>query len=119
MFSLRSSSHGELMLLRLAFLLSAIVLSSAELTAQYAVLPSPDHDFGAVKQGQKLTHTFTIRNSTASPMRIERIELSEHGITTRFKPEIAPGSDGQVMLEWDTSRANGEAEAIAVVRFWG
>src|SRR5688572_20224473 len=87
--------------------------------AQHTVLPSADHDFGTVKQGQKLTHTFTIRNAGTSPLRIERIELSARGITTRFRPDIQPGEEGRISLEWDTSSANGETEATALVRLSG
>jgi len=84
---------------------------------QGAVSPSLDHDFGIVKQGQRLTYTFAIPNMGASSLRIDRIDFSEPGITARFGPDIPPGRQGQVKLEWDTTKANGETEATAVVRF--
>jgi hypothetical protein len=115
MFSLKFLFHGGFMSLRVASVLCFVILNSVELTAQFPVLPTPDHDFGAVKQGERLMHTFTIRNTTTSLMRIDRIDLSVQGITTRFKPDIPPGADAQVTLEWDTVRANGDAEAIAMV----
>ena len=72
-------------------LVCLMLLSWTAATGQRAVLLSSDHDFGIVKQGQKLTHTFAIRNTSASALRIDRIDLSAQGITTRFKPDIPPG----------------------------
>ena len=83
--------------------------------APRAVVPQPDHDFGSVKQGDRLVHAFTIRNEGVSPLTILRIDLSVPGTKTRFKKTIAPGESGQITMEWDTSNVQGEFEAAAVV----
>jgi hypothetical protein len=101
---------------RFATLLVALLWNWAAATAQHTVLPSWNHDFGIVMQGQRLTHKFAIPNAGTSPLRIDRIDLSVQGITTRFLADIPPGGEGRVVLEWDTSQANGEAEATATVR---
>jgi len=100
----------------LVLLLFGMQLSSLALAqSPRAVLPSGNHDFGTVKQGQRLTHVLSIRNTGSAPLRIERIELDAPGITTRFKPDVPPGGEGTITLEWDTTQANGEAQAIAEI----
>jgi hypothetical protein len=100
---------------RVASLLCLLFLSSVKLAAQFVVLPSPNHDFGTVKQGARLEHTFTLRNGTPSSVQIDRIDFSAKGITTRFKPAIRHGAETEISLAWDTTQANGNVEVTALV----
>src|SRR5262245_17033358 len=49
-----------------------------------AVIPAPTHDFGEVKQGERLTHTFVIRNDGGAPLEIQRIDFSVPGVRIAF-----------------------------------
>jgi Protein of unknown function (DUF1573) len=75
------------------------------------------HDFGAVTQAEKVVHAFTVRNDGAAPLGIERVDLSEAGMTARFARVIPPGAEGQVRIEWQTGLLAGEVEAEAIVHF--
>lgn len=39
-------------------------------------VPSPTHDFGQVRQGEVLEHSFTIRNHGHEPLRIQNVRTT-------------------------------------------
>src|SRR5207248_8130681 len=75
------------------------------------------YDFGTVKQGSKIAHAFTVKNSTAMPLTIRSIELSMPGMHARFVAVVAPSSEGKITLDWDTSHISGEMHEEATVLF--
>ena len=75
------------------------------------------HDFGTVTQAEKVVHAFTLRNDGAAPLTIERVELSDAGMTARFERVIPSGAAGQIRIEWLTGQLAGKVEAEAVVHF--
>lgn len=79
------------------------------------VVPERTYTFGTVKQGETITHTFVIQNTGAAPLKIARMELSEQGITTRMKPVIFPGEEGQITVRWDTGRLKGDVSGEVVL----
>lgn len=79
------------------------------------VSSEPVHDFGTVKQGEKVVHTFVLRNEGASPVSIQRVEFSAPGMTTRFNPTVPPGQQVSLIIAWDTSGAKGKVKGEAVV----
>ena len=95
-------------------LLSAFLVSVS--AAQQTLAPITDHDFGVVKQGQKLVHTFTIRGAGDVLLRIDRVEASLPGMSARFQPVIPPGGEGRITVEWNTAEAAGALEATVLVR---
>ncbi|MGM0452011.1 MAG: DUF1573 domain-containing protein [Thermodesulfobacteriota bacterium] len=60
----------------LAVLITAMGAQSAfgESAAPLAVIESPTHDFGAVYAGEKILHTFEIRNEGDAPLKIEKVK---------------------------------------------
>jgi Protein of unknown function (DUF1573) len=76
-------------------------------------------DFGGVKQGERIVHTFYIKNALAVPIKIAHIDLSAPGMTTRAKPVIDPGETGEIEIAWNTSRVVQEVAAKATVHFVG
>jgi len=73
------------------------------------------HDFGAVDQGSTLNHQFQIRNGGATPLAITGVTLSVAGMTAKVKPEIAPGAEETLTVEWNTAGVKGAVEGTAVV----
>lgn len=82
-----------------------------------AVFSEPQHEFGAVKQGEKLLHHFAFRNETAVPLSIERVELLQPGMSSRFKRTIPAGAQGAITVAWDTRQMNGAVKGEALVHF--
>jgi len=81
------------------------------------VVREESHNFGSTKQGDTVTHTFVIRNAGDKPVRIERMELSDPGMSARGNSLIAPGSDGTITVRWDTSRVKGKLSGEVVLHF--
>src|SRR5437899_11861100 len=85
--------------------------------APHAVLTPETHDFGTVKQGARVVHDFTVRNTGNAPLRLERADLSLPGMRARFKPDVPPGGEGTVTVEWVTDRVVGAVEGEAHIRW--
>ena len=105
-------------MLRIALLLGLLsVCATAQIESRQTLFPETAYDFGTVKQGTKIAHGFTIKNSNAVPLIIQGLEFSMPGMTARFVPLIAPGLDRSIAIEWDTSHIAGEIEGQAIVHF--
>jgi hypothetical protein len=105
-------------MLRIALLLGLLsICATAQIGSPQTLFLEPAYDFGTVKQGTKITHGFTIKNSNAVPLVVQGLEYSMPGMTARFAPLIAPGLDRSIAIEWDTSHIAGEIEGQAIVHF--
>ena len=109
--------RATLLTLLLSLIGAAVVNGSlhAQAGSPQASVPAPSHDFGTVRRGEPLTHTFAVLNEGTAPLTILRIEMTVPGTKTRFRKTIPPGESGQIAMEWDTSTLQGEFEAEAVV----
>ena len=65
-------------------------------------------DFGTVSAGRVLTHIFRYKNAGDKPLLICRTDVS-CGCTVPHYPEeaIAPGNDGELMVEFNTAGKTG------------
>jgi hypothetical protein len=105
------------------YLIAALLLLSVhhrEINAQESsqvFLFESVHTFGTIIQGKTITHTFAIRNTSAVPLKIARIELSQLGMTARANPVILPEQEGKVTAKWDTHRVKGELTGEVAVYF--
>src|SRR5262245_14986212 len=97
------------------FAAAVLDISSAESSPSLSSARS--HDFGLVKEGEKVVHVFTVRNETEAPLKIRAVDLSEPGMKAKFNPVIPPGREGNITMEWDTAHRKGQLEAEAIVRF--
>jgi hypothetical protein len=104
---------------RILFILVLLCPCVAAQTAvsQAIITPEAAYDFGTIRQGSKVSHGFTVKNSTAAPLTIQSIELSMPGMHARFVPLLAPSSEGKITVEWDTSHVTGEMDGVATVLF--
>lgn len=107
----------------IAYLIAALFLLSVqhrEINAQESskvFLFESIHTFGTVIQGKTITHTFAIRNTSAVPLKIARMELSQLGMTARVTPVILPEQEGKVTVKWDTHRVKGDLTGEVAVYF--
>jgi len=77
--------------------------------------PETAYDFGTVRQGSRVVHRFAVKNSTTTPVTIKGVQFSIPGMNARFKPVVAPGVEGAITVEWDTSHLSGEIDGQASV----
>src|SRR6266700_2147634 len=106
-------------MIRVLIVLGLLSLCLSAQTAEQARVRFPEttYDFGTVKQGSRVVHSFAVKNSTATPLTIKSVQLSISGMSARFRPVIAPGGEGPITLEWDTSHLTGEMDGEATVLF--
>ena len=75
------------------------------------------HDFGKIPEGDKVSHTFTFRNTGNNPLKIETVKPS-CGCTTPdwTKDEIAPGETGMIKVEFDSKGKIGmQRKSVTVI----
>jgi hypothetical protein len=75
------------------------------------------YDFGSVKQGERVAHTFYFKNTLAVPLKINRIDLSTSGMNARAKPLINPGESVEIEISWSTAKVVHNVTAKATVHF--
>lgn len=84
--------------------------------AQTALLRAPQHDFGEVKQGLRVSHAFVVENTGKAALAIERVEPNIPGIKVRFPAApVQPGGEANIVVEWNTAKESGESEGAATV----
>jgi len=78
--------------------------------------PETQHDFGVVKEGQKVEYTFTFDNSGKSNLEIGDIKTS-CGCTAALVSQkvLAPGEKGTLKVELDTSKRKGKMSRVITI----
>ncbi len=91
-------------------------LSAAPQAIPQALLSATSHEFGIVKQGTRVGQVFTVRNEGTASLTLELLQLTQPGMTAKFKPQVAPAAEGTIRLEWNTAQVKGPVEGIAILR---
>ena len=74
------------------------------------------HNFGEIKEGEKVKHTFRFKNSGSNPLKIENVKASCGCTTPRWsKDEIAPGGEGMIEVEFNSQGRVGVARKTVTV----
>lgn len=97
-------------------LLSFLIPPLSAAQAPQAVVSTTSHEFGIVKQGTRIGQVFAVRNAGTASLTLDLVQFTQPGMTARFKPEIPPGAEGPIRIEWDTSPVKGPVEGVAIVR---
>jgi hypothetical protein len=89
-----------LVILALSLLCSAAVPSQA---AGKLVVDNRTHNFGKVFYGDKVSHTFVVKNVGKEPLHIKKVDV-DCGCTKAVKgdSEIAPDGKTEIVVEFDT-----------------
>ena len=82
-------------------------------SAPRAVFVEKTFNFGNVKQGVEVSHKFQVKNEGAAPLLLDRVDFNLPGLTARFKPEIPPGGEGFIQVEWNTTSFFGPVDLEA------
>lgn len=72
-----------------------------------AVFVENTFNFGKVKQGEQISHKFQVKNEGTAPLLLDRIDFNLPGLIAKFKPEIPPGGEGFIQVDWDSTSFSG------------
>src|SRR5499427_5287940 len=84
--------------------------------APRAVFAEKSFNFGKVKQGVEVTHKFQVKNEGTAPLLLDRVDFDLPGLSAKFKPEIPPGGEGFIQVDWNTTSFLGPIDVEAKVR---
>ena len=67
-----------------------------------------NYNFGEIKEGEKVKHTFRFKNTGSNPLQVENVKPSCGCTASDYtKEEIAPGAEGFVEIEFNSANKNG------------
>ena len=98
-----------------AVLAAALAIGAAPPGAPRATVRGDRFDFGTIRRGERIAHTFPVHNSGTARLAFSGANLSMPGMTCRMSPPIPPGGDGTIAVEWKTDRVQGAVEGIAEI----
>jgi hypothetical protein len=93
------------------FILFSLCINGVAAAAPRISAEHPVFDFGTVRQGRKIDHSFVIRNRGDAPLVIEKTRTScgctVANVTTR---SIAPGGSSEIKITFDSGNFAGKIE---------
>jgi hypothetical protein len=87
----------------------AVMLLACTAWAAPAVsVPTPEHNFGTIFQGENVRHVFTFANRGDAPLTIDKVS-SSCGCTAALASAkvLAPGESGEIQTSFDSTRFRG------------
>ncbi|TXK52892.1 DUF1573 domain-containing protein [Pontibacter qinzhouensis] len=76
-----------------------------------------EHNFGTIKQGEVVNHTFKFTNTGTTPLVIESASAT-CGCTVPQPPKdpIAPGQSGEIKVQFNSTGKSGQQQPVITVR---
>src|SRR5215468_3921989 len=114
----------SLLSLIIALPFAAFAQASAQDGAQYGktntaapkiALEERGHNFGKVKEGEEVSHTFKIKNEGAAELVIHNVSPACGCTASDFTKKLAPGEEGNITLAVKTAGMNGKNDRYADV----
>src|SRR5262249_30488892 len=78
-------------------------------------LEEREHNFGNVKEGEEVSHTFKIKNEGAAELVIHNVSPACGCTASDFTKKLAPGEEGKITLAVKTTGMNGKNDRYADV----
>lgn len=76
-------------------------------------LEEREHNFGKVKEGEQISHTFKIKNEGSAELVIHNVSPACGCTASDFPKKLAPGEEGKVTLSVRTAGMNGKNDRYA------
>ncbi|MBK7762388.1 MAG: DUF1573 domain-containing protein [Bacteroidetes bacterium] len=79
-------------------------------------VPETKFLFGKMKEGDKVSHTWVVKNTGTNPLMIANVQTS-CGCTAPFYPKdpILPGKEGEITLEFSSAGKSGHVAKNALI----
>lgn len=92
----------------------AVVVSE---NAPVMTFDETEYDFGTIKQGEVVNHTFTFTNTGASPLIIENASATCGCTVPQWTTEpVAPGRKGEIKVQFNSTGKSGQQQPTVTVR---
>lgn len=96
-------------------LVSTASFAQSENPAPKISLAQTEHEFGKVKEGDKVTHTFKIKNEGTAELVIHNVSPACGCTASDFSKSLAPGAEGAITLSVNTAGMSGRIDRYADV----
>lgn len=101
------------------FMVSSLVAQDAqnqEASGPKITFSEASHDFGDIKQGDKVEHTFAFKNTGTEPLILSNV-LTTCGCTATNWPRdpIAPGKSGEITVKFNSAGKMGKQNKVVTV----
>lgn len=107
------------------FVLGLLMVASVSVFAQNAddkaagpeiTFAEASYDFGDIKQGDKVEHTFTFKNTGTEPLILSNV-LTTCGCTASDWPRdpIAPGKEGSITVRFNSAGKMGRQNKVVTI----
>jgi hypothetical protein len=74
------------------------------------------HDFGKIKEGDKVRYAYKFKNTGTNPLLISKVTVGCGCTSPSFTKEpIAPGGEGEIVLEFNSKGKPGHQEKNAII----
>lgn len=87
----------------------------AKPSAPKLVIEEREYDFGKVKEGEEVSHTFKIKNEGVAELIIHNVSPACGCTASDFSKKLAPGEEGKITLAVKTAGMSGKTERYAEV----
>jgi len=76
-----------------------------------------EHDFGTIKQGEKVNHVFVFKNTGENPLMVTQVQPSCGCTVPEWTKEpVAPGAEGKVEVMFNSEgRSGAQHKSVTVV----
>lgn len=89
---------------------------NADLPKTRIAFEEPHYDFGMLKEGEKVRHTFTFKNTGDHPLVISDVRAScGCTVPSYSKNPVAPGQSGTIEVEFNTRNQKGKNNKNIIV----
>jgi glutathione peroxidase len=101
------------LLLALTILSLALLAFAQDSKAPKVKVDATEYNFGAVKEGDTISHTFKIKNEGTAELVIHNVSPACGCTASEFPKSLAPGQEGNVTLAVKTAGMNGKTTRSA------
>ncbi len=92
------------------------VIPGTDSSSAMLEVENDSYDFGEIKEGEKVEHEFRFINTGSSPLIISNVQASCGCTTPEYsKNPIAPGDQGMVKVEFNSSGQVGKQHKVVTV----
>jgi len=98
----------KFLILIISVLLATSVFAQTDIGGPHMTFEKKNHDFGDVKEGDKVTYVFKYKNTGTDTLKVDKV-ISSCGCTVpeNYDRVVAPGASGSISVEFNSANKMG------------